>query len=153
VNPGMMIETRNYYGEVSLNLAEIPDIFLLFLGWIVPIASLACVCIGMGIILRRTKKKNYAFLLSIIGVILLGILLSAFSYGTTRLIETSLGSVQGEDYLSVSMGSEDVMMHSSWGFSAGFYIVCIAILVAAIAVLLDIRVRLKQKKKLLSSRN
>jgi sugar phosphate permease len=149
----MMIETRNYYGEVSLNLAEIPDIFLLFLGWIVPIASLACVCIGGGIILKRTKKKNYAFLLSIIGVILLGILLSAFSYGTTRLIETSLGSVQGEDYLSVSMGSEDVMMHSSWGFSAGFYIVCIAILVAAIAVLLDIRVRLKQKKKLLSSRN
>jgi hypothetical protein len=153
VNPGMMIETRNYYGEVSLNLAEIPDIFLLILGWIVPIASLACVCIGVGIILRRTKKKNYAFLSSIIGVILLGILLSAFSYGTTRLIETSLGSVQGEDYLSVSMGSEDVMMHSSWGFSAGFYIVCIAILVATIAVLLDIRVRLKQKKKLLSSRN
>ena len=153
VNPGMMIETRNYYGEVSLNLAEIPDIFLLLLGWIVPFASLACVCIGGGIILRRTKKKNYAFLLSIIGVILLGILLSAFSYGTTRLIETSLGSVQGEDYLSVSMGSEDVMMHSSWGFSAGFYIVCIAILVAAIAVLLDIRMRLKQKKKLLSSRN
>ena len=149
VNPGMMIETKTYYGEVSLNLAEMPDIFLMFLGVIVPLASLVCICIGIGIILKRTKKKNYAFLLGIVGVILLGILISAFSYGTTRLIETSLSSVQGENVLSISMGSEDVMMHATWGFSAGFYIVCIAVIVAVIAVLLDIRMRLTQKKKLL----
>jgi hypothetical protein len=126
-----------------------PDMFLLLLGMIVPLASLVCICIGIGIILKRTKKKNYAFLLGIAGVILLGILLSAFSYGTTRLIETSLGSVQGEEVLSVSMGSEDMMMHASWGFSAGFYIVCIALIVAVIAVIFDIRMRLTQKKKLL----
>jgi hypothetical protein len=149
VNPGMMIETKTYYGEVSLSLAEMPDMFLLLLGMIVPLASLVCICIGIGIILKRTKKKNYAFLLGIAGVILLGILLSAFSYGTTRLIETSLGSVQGEEVLSVSMGSEDMMMHASWGFSAGFYIVCIALIVAVIAVIFDIRMRLTQKKKLL----
>ncbi len=148
VNPGMMIETKTYYGEVSLNLAEMPDIFLMFLIWIVPIASLACVSITVGIVLRRTKKKNYAFLLSIIGTILLGILLAAFSFGTTRLIDTSLGSVQGEKNLFISMGSEDILMHSTWGFSVGFYIVCIAVLVAVIGILLDIRMRLRQKKNL-----
>jgi uncharacterized membrane protein len=149
----MMIETKTYYGEVSLSLAEMPDIFLLFLGVIVPLASLVCICLGIGIILKRTKKKNYAFLLGIIGVILLGVLLAAFSFGTTRLIETSLGSVQGEDMQSVSMGFEDVMLHATWGFSTGFYLVCLATAVAIIAVLLDIRMKLIQKKKLLSSRN
>ncbi|HWR27219.1 MAG TPA: hypothetical protein VN377_02155 [Candidatus Thermoplasmatota archaeon] len=149
VNPGMMIETKTFYGEVSLSLAEMPDIFLMFLGAIVPLAALVCICIGIGIVLKRTKKKNYAFLLGIVGVILMGIILFAFTFGTTRLIETSLGSVQGEDVLSVSMGSEDVMMQASWGFSVGFYIVCIALIVALIAVLLDIRMRLTQKKKLL----
>ncbi len=148
VNPAMMIETRKYYGEVSLNLAEMPDFFLMFLGGILPLASLVCITIGIGIILKRTKKKKYAFLLSIIGIILLGILLSAFSYGTTRLIETSLGSVQGEDDLSASFGSEDIMIHASWGFSAGFYLICIAIIITILAVLLDIRMRLKLKKEL-----
>ena len=148
VNPGMMIETKTYYGEVSLNLAEMPDMFLLFLVWIVPIASLACISIGIGIVLRRTMKKNYAFFLSIIGVILLGLLLAAFSFGTTRLIDASLGSVQGEKNLSIAMGTEDILMHSTWGFSAGFYIVCIAVVVAVVGILLDIRMRVRQKKKL-----
>jgi len=148
VNPGMMIETRTSYGEVSLNLAEIPDIFLLFLGWIVPLALLACASIAIGIVLRRTQKKKYAFLLSIVGVVLLGALVPSFFYGTTRLIDTSLGSVQGEEVLVVSMGSEEIMMQTSWGFSSGFYLVSIALLAAVIAVLLDIRARFKQKKKL-----
>jgi len=147
VNPGMMIETRTYYGEVSLNLAEIPDMFLLFLSWVVPLASFACVAIAIGIILRRTQKKKYAFLLSIIGVILLGILVPSFFYGTTRLINASLGTVQGKEILAVSMGLEEIMMQTSWGFSSGFYLVTIALLVAVIAVLLDIRARFRQKKK------
>jgi len=148
VNPGIMIETKTYYGEVSLNLAEMPDIFLLFLGAIIPLASLVCICIGIGIILKRTKRKKFAFPLSIVGVILLGILLTAFWFGTTRLIDASLGSVQGHDSLLVSMGAEEVMMQASWGFSAGFYLVCLAAGIAVIAALLDIRVMLSQRKKM-----
>ncbi len=147
VYPGMMIETMTYYGEVSLSLAEMPDMFLLFLVWIVPIATVSCMSITIGIILRRTTKKNYGFFLSIIGVIFLGILLAAFSYGTTRLIETSLGSVQGEEALSISMGSEDIIMISTWGFSTGFYLICLAFIVAVAAILLDIRARFTQKKR------
>ncbi len=148
INPGIMIETKTYYGEVSLTLAEMPEMFLLLLIWIVPLASLACLSITFGIILRRTQKKNLGFILSIIGVILLGILLAAFTYGTTRLIEASLGTVQGEGTLLVSMGSEDVTMQSSWGFSIGYYVVCLAVIVAAIAILLDVRARFTMKKRL-----
>jgi hypothetical protein len=148
VNPGMMIETKTYYGEVSLSLAEIPDIFLLFLVWIVPIASLVCVCITLGIILRRTQKKNYGLFLSIIGVVLLGILLAVFTYGATRLIETSLGTVQGEEMLSISMGAEDILMNSTWGFSTGFYLIGLAVIIAVLGILLEIRVQRRQKKRL-----
>ena len=148
VNPGMMIETKTYYGEVSLMLAEMPEMFLLLLVWIVPFAALACVSITIGIILRRTQKKNLGFILSIIGVVFLGILLAAFTYGTTRLIEASLGTVQGQELLSVSMGSEDITMQSSWGFSIGFFIVCLAVIVAVIAIFLDIQAWFMQKKRL-----
>ncbi|HUT00747.1 MAG TPA: hypothetical protein VMY59_10555 [Candidatus Thermoplasmatota archaeon] len=153
INPGMMIETKNYYGEVSLSIAEMPDIFLMLLAGMVPLALLACLCIGTGIVLKRITKKNYAFLLGVCGVILLSILLPLFYYGTTKLIEASIGSVQGEGIFAVTIGPEVVMMQSSWGFSSGFYIVCIAAIITVIALLLDIRMRFKQKNKLLSLRN
>jgi hypothetical protein len=153
VNPGVMIETRKYYGETSLNIAEMPDMFLMFLGAIVPLASLACLSLGLGILLKKIKKKQYALLLSIAGVVLLCILLPSFYYGTTKLAETGVGTVQGEGVLAISIESEEVIMQSSWGFSTGFYLVFIAVVVAVIALLLDIRIKFMQKKKLLSSRN
>ncbi|MBN1861162.1 MAG: hypothetical protein JW840_06855 [Candidatus Thermoplasmatota archaeon] len=145
VNPAMMIETINYYGELSLNIEELPDIFLMFLGVVIPLASIACLSLSLGIILRRTKKKKYAFLLSISGIILLSIVVPSFIFGTTRLIETSLGAVQGEGNLLISIGAEEITMSSSWGFTAGFYLVGIGILAAVIALLLDIRVYQRKK--------
>jgi len=153
VNPGVMIETRKYYGETSLNIAEMPDLFLMFLGAIVPLASLTCLSLSCAILLKRTKKKTYALLLSIIGVILLCILLSSFYFVTTKLTETSIGAVQGEGALAISIESEEVIIQSSWGFSTGFYFIFIAVIVAVIALLLDIRTKVMQKKKLLSPRN
>jgi hypothetical protein len=153
VNPAVMIETRKYYGESSLNIAEMPDMFLMFLGAIVPLASLACLCLGLAILLKKMKKKQYALLLSIAGVVLLFILLSSFYFGTTKLAETSIGGVQGEGALAISIESDVVIMQSSWGFSTGFYFIFIAVIVAVIALLLDIRTRVIQKKKLLSPRN
>jgi len=153
VNPGVMIETRNYYGETSLNIAEMPDMFLMLLGAIVPLASLACLSLGLGILLKKIKKKQYALLLSIAGVVLLCILLVSFYFGTTKLAETSVGTVQGEGVLTISIESAEVIMQSSWGFSTGFYFIFIAVIVAVIALLLDIRTRVMQKKKLLSPRN
>jgi hypothetical protein len=153
VNPGVMIETRKYYGETSLNIAEVPDMFLMFLGAIIPLASLACLSLGFAVLLKKIKKKQYALLLSIAGVVLLCILLTSFYFGTTKLIETSIGAVQGEGVLAISIESEEVIMQSSWGFSTGFYLIVIAVIVAVIALLLDIRIRVMQKKKLLSRRN
>jgi hypothetical protein len=149
INPGMMIETEKYYGELTLTLAEIPDIFLMFLMVMSPLAILACVCLGVGVALRRTSNKNYAFLLSICGIVLLGVLVPSFYIGTSRLIEASIGPVQGEGLLTISLGVEDVLMQANWGFGVGFYFVSIAVFIAVVAVLLDIRQKFTQKKKLL----
>jgi hypothetical protein len=153
VNPGVMIETIKYYGETSLTIAEMPDVFLMFLGAIVPLALLACLSLGLGVLLKRIKKKQYALLLSITGVVLLCIMLPSYYFGTTKLAETSIGAVQGEGALTISIESTEVIMQSSWGFSTGFYFILIAVIVAVIALLLDIRTRVMQKKKLLSLRN
>jgi type III secretory pathway component EscS len=153
INPGMMIETINYYGEISLNIAEMPDIFIMFLGAMLPVASLACFCLALGVILKKIQKRNYALILSIIAVVLLCFLLSSFYMGTTKLTETSIGVVQGEEVLTTSIGSEDILLQSSWGFSSGFYLVFFAILVAALSLILDIRTRVMQKRKSLSLRS
>jgi hypothetical protein len=130
-----------------------PDIFLMFLGAIVPLALLACLSLGLAVLLKKIKKKQYALLLSIAGVVLLCILLSSFYFGTIKLTEASIGAVQGEGARTISIESEEVIMQSSWGFSTGFYFIFIAVIVAVIALLLDIRTRVMQKKKLLSPRN
>jgi hypothetical protein len=153
VNPGIMIKTTKYYGDTTFEIAELPDIVLMLLGAIVPLAILTCLILGLAILLKRTKKKQYALLLSIAGVVLLCILLSSFYFMTAKLTETSIGAIQGEGTFTFSFESEEIIMQSSWGFSTGFYFIFIAVIVAVISLLLDIRTMVMQKKKLLSPRN
>jgi len=125
----------------------------MFLGGIAPLALLAGLILVFAIMLKRTKKKKYALLLTIVGVVLLCILLSSFYFVTTKLTETSIGAVQGEGALTFSFESEEVILQSGWGFSTGFYFISIAIIVAVIALLLEVRMKIMQKKKLLSRQN
>ena len=141
-----MIEITKYHGETSLNIAEMPDIFVTFLGAMIPLAVLACISLVLGILLKRLQKKNYALLFSLCAVILLLVLLPSYVFGTTKLTETSIGSVQGEGAIPISVGSDMVQMHCSWGFSSGFYLVLIALIIIILTVLMDIRTRIKQKK-------
>ena len=153
VNPGIMIKTIKYDGDTTFEIAEIPDTALMFLGGIAPLALLACLILVFAIMLKRTKKKQYALLLTIVGVVLLCILLSSFYFVTTKLTETSIGAVQGEGALTFSFESEEVILQSNWGFSTGFYFIFIAIIVAVIALLIEVRMKIMQKKKLLSLQN
>jgi hypothetical protein len=153
VNPGLMIKTNKYHGDTTFEIAEIPDIALMFFGTIIPFAFLVCLLFIFAILLKRTTKKQYALLLSIVGVVLLCIMLSSFYFVTTKLAETSIGPVQGEGALTFSFESEEIIMQSSWGFSTGFYFIFIAVIVAVISLLIDIRIKAMQKKKLLSPQN
>jgi energy-coupling factor transporter transmembrane protein EcfT len=125
-----------------------PDIFLMFLGAIIPLAILACLSLIVGIIVKRFKKRNYALLLYISGVILLCVLLPSFYFGTSKLTESSIGAIQGQSVITISIGSEEVLMQSSWGLSFGFYLVLTATIIAVSVLIFDIRTKLMKKKKL-----
>jgi hypothetical protein len=148
VNPPSMIEITKYNEETSLNIAEMPDIFITFLNAMIPLAALACISLALGIMLKRLQKKNYALLMNLCAVILLVILLPSYFFGTAKLAETSIGSVQGTEILPIQIGSQTVTMDCSWGFSTGFYLVLIAIIVVIITVTFDVKKRIRQKKKL-----
>ncbi|MBN2600277.1 MAG: hypothetical protein JXA75_07030, partial [Candidatus Thermoplasmatota archaeon] len=145
VNPGVMIRTTIYEGKTSLNIAEMPDIFLMFLSAIIPLAILACLSLVVGIAFKKIKKQQYAFLLYISGVILLCVLLPSFYFGTLKLTEASIGSIQGQDAITISIASEEILMQSSWGLSYGFYFVLIATIIAVSVLIYDIRTKLKKK--------
>jgi len=148
VNPASMIEITRYNGETMLNIAEMPDIFVMFLEAMIPLALLACISLVFGILLKRLKKRNYALLLSLVAVIILLVLLPSFIFGISKLAETSIGSVQGSSTLPVFIGAEEITMQCSWGFSSGFYLVLIAVIIVLITVGLDILTRIKLRKKL-----
>jgi hypothetical protein len=147
INPPSMIEITKYHGESSLNIAAMPDIFITFLDAMIPLAVLICIILVLGILLKRLQKTNYTLLLNVIAVILLIILLPSYFFGTAKLAEASIGSVQGSGILPIQIGSQEVTMECSWGFSIGFYLVFIAVIVVVLTVGFDIWKRIMRKKK------
>lgn len=148
INPGVMIESTTSNGTTSLNLADLPDVFISFLGLIVPVIVLTCGVLGSSVILKKFKKRNYSFLLSLVSVVLFVILLSAFFIGIQKLCETSIGPVQGQGTITVTIEGTEIPMQSSWGFGIGYYFIVFATIFAILAAILDFR-RIFRKKKLL----
>ena len=62
-----------------------------------------------------------------------------FYVGTSKLCEGSIGDVQGEGIINVSLGSETVSMQSSWGFTTGFYLVVISLVLAMTPLFFEVK--------------
>ena len=148
INPGVMVETTTFNGGTSLALAELPDIFVSFLGVIMPVLLFLCIILGSSVIMKKIKKRNYSFLLSMSGVAIFSIALYAFYIGTQKLSETSIGPVQGQGTILVTIQGVEVHLQSSWGFSLGYYLIIIAAMCAISAMTLEIWFILRKKKRL-----
>jgi len=146
VNPGVMIESTTYKGGTSLDLAEMPDIFISFLGLIVPTIIITCLVLCSSVLLKKLKKRNYSFLFSLGSLVLFIILLSAFYVGTQKLCETSIGPVQGQGVITITIGASEIPMQSSWGFGSGYYLIILATCLAVLAVILELRLIVRKKK-------
>jgi hypothetical protein len=133
--PQVMIESTTYRGKVILDIAEMPQIFVNTLGKIVAIAYAACTVLGLGCIMDKMGKKPYSLFLRLLGLVLLIILLSLFYYSTAKLCEVSIGNLQGEGYLKVSLGHETIEMFSRWGLSIGFYLIIASIIIISFSLL------------------
>jgi len=148
-----MIETTTYAGSTSLDIAEMPDQFVDLLGVLFLLAIVAGLAFGASIFLKKLRKKQYAITFGFIGMLMLVFLLFSFYVGTSKLTETSIGSVQGAGLLPITMGATDVILQASWGFTSGFYFIIVSLIIAIVSFTLDILFIVKKKTRLLEPRN
>ncbi len=147
INPGVMVETTTVNGQTSLSLAEMPDVFLAFLGVIMPVIILLCVMLISSVVLKKIKRRNYSFLLSALSVVVFGLVLYAFYIGTEKLCETSIGPVQGQGSIMVLIQGAEISLQSIWGFGPGFYCVVTAAILAISSVIIEIWLIFKKRKQ------
>jgi hypothetical protein len=147
INPGVMVESTTFNGGTSLALAEMPDMFISFLGVMMPVILLLCVMLGSSVILRKIKKRNYSFILSLTSVVIFTIMVNAFYIGTQKLCETSIGPVQGQGDILVIIQGVEVHLQSSWGFGPGYYCMIAGAILAVFALILDFWFILRKKKR------
>jgi hypothetical protein len=147
INPGVMVESTTFNGQTSLTIAEMPDIFLAFLGVILPVIILLCVVLISSVILKKIKKRNYSFLLTMVSVIIFVLALYAFYVGIQKLCETSIGSVQGQGDILVMIQGAEVHMQSTWGFGPGYYCMILGAVLAVGAVILESYLMFKMRKQ------
>jgi len=147
INPGVMVEQTRYTGETSYALAALPDIFLSFLGVMMPVVILLCIVLLASVLLKKMKKRNYSFLLSLTSMVIVAALLPAFFVGIQKLCETSIGPVQGQGDILVMIRGAEVHLQSTWGFGIGYYLVALAALAVIGAVVLEVWRLFKKRKQ------
>lgn len=147
LNPHVMVESTFYNGETNFDIAELPELFVDFLGIIVMVAYIVCLLIFLSFISKKLGKKQYSFLLNFLAIILIIAILIAFHVGTSNVTEASIGDVQGDGILSIQL-KETVLMDSHWGFSSGFYLMIIAVILAIVPIIIDIKYYVSKKNKL-----
>ena len=145
-NPQVMMEATSYDSRTTFDIAEMPEIFVDFLGKVVLVAYVTCLLFGLSFISSKLGKKQYSFLLNLLGIILLIAIISMFYVGTSKVCEVSIGDVQGEGLLSISL-EETVLMQSSWGFASGFYLVITSAILTMIPLFSEVKNYFTRQKK------
>ncbi len=138
LNPQVMIESIFYNGRTSYDIAEMPELFVDFLGTILVVVYVVCTLLGLSFASKRFGKKHYSLLLNLLAIILIIGVLSTFYFGTSKVTEASIGNVMGEGLLSIEL-DETIYMYSHWGFSSGFYLAIIAAILVIITIVLEIK--------------
>lgn len=147
IAPQVMIESTSYEGKTTFDIAEMPEPFVDMLGNIVFVAYAVCIMLGVSFLLKKLRKKKYSLLFNVISILLLIAIISMFYVGTSKLCEASIGDVQGEDIIRVSLDYEIISMQSSWGFSTGFYLVIASVILAMTLLFFEIKNIMPTKQK------
>jgi hypothetical protein len=73
-------------------------------------------------------------------VLILSIAVAGIYYiGTEKLIEASVGEIQGEGLRNFAINDDSYLLNSSWGFDNGFYLFIVSILLTVIAFILEFK--------------
>ena len=138
LHPAVMIESTTYDSATSLDIAEMPDIYLDVLDTIVVASYAASVFLGLALVFLFFKKNNYALLVGIVGVLILISIVSLYFIGTVKLCEASIGDVQGTGTIQIELDNS-IPMQAHWGFDIGFYLSLAAALFASGGFMLSVR--------------
>lgn len=138
IMPGSMIEKIDYNNVLYLNIATIPEIFTNFIGGLLFVVLSGFVLIGASFMPNILLKKRFYKILITSSIIFLIIVVAAYIIGMGKLTELSLGSLQGQGILEVTLPDQSTSyMKSNWGLSTGFYLAVIAALTAFFAGIID----------------
>jgi len=136
--PQTMIDRTVYNNKPYLELATIPEVFTNFLGVLLLIVCSGFVLLGLSFIPNVFLKRRFSLILISASILFLILVVSAFSMGMSKICEISLGGLEGNGTMSISLpNGKDTNMHASWGLGTGFYLCIVSAIIAAIAGLLD----------------
>ena len=145
--PQTMIEQTSYSQETYIELATVPEIFISFLGGLLIIICSGIFLIGLSFIPNIVYKKRYSTILISASVLFFILVTLSYIFGTSKLTELSLGSLQGEGVLDVVLPDQTtVYMNANWGLGIGFYLVLLAVLITIFAGVIDYLKKLKKIK-------
>lgn len=146
LSPEVMIESTTSNEKTVLDIAEMPEQFVDLLSKIVLAVYAAVILLGISFLSYRLRKKHYSILLNLVVLVMLIAIISTFYVGTSRLSEVSIGQVQGDGLLNLSIDGESLPMQANWGFDSGYYLVIVATISSLSALFSEIRVLIKKKK-------
>jgi len=132
--PPTMIDSIRYENKLYLDLATIPEVFTNFLEILLIIVVSGLVLMGISFIPNVVLRRHFSIGLISASILFLILVSAAFSLGMSKICEISLGSLQGEEILDITLPTgETAYMAANWGLGIGFYfcIVPTLILVAA----------------------
>jgi len=136
--PGTMIESLDYKDITYLDLATIPEIFITFLGGLLLIVSSGFVLLGLSFIPNILYKRRFYIVLITASILFLILVAGAYIVGMSKLTELSLGSLQGEGVLEISLPDKNmVYMNANWGLGLGFYLCVSAAIIAFLSGFID----------------
>ena len=136
--PQIMIDSVIYEGRLYLDIATIPEVFTDFLGVLLIIIISGLVLMGISFIPNIILRKRFSIILISASILFLIIVGSAFSLGMSRITDISLGDLQGEDFLDITIYTgETINMKSIWGFGIGYYIFISSTAILVFAGLID----------------
>jgi len=137
--PQIMIEEYHDDSTLKLSISTIPEIFLDFLFYLTVVIGFGMILMFISFIPNIILKRRFAFLLAFISIVFVLIVALSFYVGMSSITELSLGSLQGNGMIDVTMPSgERIYMKSLWGLGTGFYTIIIAASISISAAIYDI---------------
>ncbi|MEM0466110.1 MAG: hypothetical protein QXX20_00700 [Candidatus Thermoplasmatota archaeon] len=147
INPPIMFDTIFINQERSYEIAELPMIFTDVLGYILTALLIVLFLIATSILLEILNKKQYSLICTIGSFIILGSVGIGFSVAAEKICSLSVGSLQGEGILGITIQETPTMLQSHWGFSVGYYTIVFSLILVLLLIVNDIKKKIRMYAK------